>query len=92
MPQSSTPRFSYPDGPRSPRGWQSALAVVAQLPTLRRWRRRYGDAFTIDLIGLGRAVVIADPDLIKQTLTARPDVLHSGTAARCGRSSGPARC
>lgn len=79
MPQSSPPPpFSYPDGPNSPRGWQSALAVAAQLPTLRRWRKRYGDAFTIDLIGLGRAVVVADPDLIKQTLTARPDVLHSG--------------
>jgi cytochrome P450 family 138 len=73
-----TSDYRYPDGPRSPAWAQGVLAAFFQLRTLRRMRRRFGDAFTVQLPGFGTSVVISDPDLIKQTFTASPDVLYAG--------------
>src|SRR6202035_4468896 len=40
--------------------------------------RRYGDAFVIKIPGIGTAVTISDPALVKQMFTAPADVLYGG--------------
>ena len=44
-------------------------------------RRRYGRVFTVNLLGGPRAVMISDPEQIKQIFQAPPDVLHPGEGA-----------
>jgi cytochrome P450 len=46
---------------------------------MERARRRYGGAFTMRIFGLGSAVVVSDPALVKQVFRAPPHVLHAGT-------------
>ncbi|HYB24653.1 MAG TPA: cytochrome P450 [Solirubrobacteraceae bacterium] len=45
-------------------------------------RRRYGPRFTVRLLAQGRIVVIADPQEIKEVLSACPSVLHPGEGAK----------
>ncbi len=71
-----------PPGPRTPSvlqtlGWWSRPAAY-----LDRCRARYGNRFTIRLLGQSPFVIISDPDEIKQIFTAPPDVLHPGEGAR----------
>jgi cytochrome P450 len=75
---------SLPPGPRAPVGWQTLGALTRQRPYLERQRRRYGNVFTIKLLGLGAFVACADPVLIKQVFTADPTVLHAGTGSPLG--------
>lgn len=88
---SATPTESYsaPPGPRMPAPIQTALAVFAQVSALDRLRRRHGDAFTIRLSGLGEIVVVANPELIKQTFTAPRDVLYAGERSPLRHVLGP---
>lgn len=46
---------------------------------MRRSRARYGNVFTIRMIGFGKIVMCAEPALIKQVFAADPTVLHAGT-------------
>lgn len=89
MSATSDESYSTPPGPRAPAPIQTALAAVAQVRTLDRLRRRYGDAFTIRLSGFGTIVMIADPALIKQTFTAPRDVLYAGEHSPLRRVLGP---
>jgi cytochrome P450 len=41
-------------------------------------RRRYGDAFTINVAPYGRLVFLADPELIRQVFTGETNVFHVG--------------
>ncbi len=77
----SGPRESLPPGPRAPIAVQTLAMRTRQRPYLERARRRYGPLFTVRLIGLGDTVIVADPDLIKQTFRAEPSVLHAGTGS-----------
>ncbi|HEY6780819.1 MAG TPA: cytochrome P450 [Thermoleophilaceae bacterium] len=70
--------YSYPDGPRTPKWAQAAVIGISQIATQRRLHKRYGDAFTIHVPLFGKTVVVAGPELIKQTFTASPDVLYTG--------------
>lgn len=74
----SADRFRMPPGPKAPALIQGLMLLVSWSATLRRAHRRHGDAVTLRLLGIGTAVVISDPDLIKQTFTAKPHVLHAG--------------
>jgi cytochrome P450 len=42
--------------------------------------RRYGDAFTLDVAGNGRFVMLSDPQAVREVFQGDPDVLHSGEA------------
>ncbi len=75
---------SVPPGPRSPRPFQTLAMLTRQRPKLERARRRYGDVFTVRVLGLGTFVVVADPALVKQVFTADPTVLHAGTGSPLG--------
>jgi cytochrome P450 len=67
-----------PPGPRAPMALQTVGMMTRQRPYLERARRRYGPMFSLHMLGLGRMVVLSDPELIKQTFTADPTVLHAG--------------
>jgi|SRR5271166_1736272 len=71
-----------PPGPRMPRLMQTIGNWSRPTSFLERSRRRYGRRFTIRLLGLPPAVLISDPDEIKELFTAPTDVLHPGEGAR----------
>jgi cytochrome P450 family 135 len=71
---------SLPPGPRWPLPVQSLLVWHRTIPWLEANRRRYGQLFTIRSLPWRRAVVIADGELVKQTLTGDPAVYHAGQA------------
>ena len=73
---------TLPPGPRAPRTIQSMGWWNRPLAYLERCRARYGTPFTMRLLGTPPMVAITDPDEIKQTFTAPPDVLHPGEGAR----------
>jgi len=55
---------------------------------MKRLRERYGDAFTVNVPIFGRAVVISDPDQIKQLFQAGTDVADN-LERNLGRVLGP---
>src|SRR3954447_12837823 len=68
-----------PPGPRTPMALQTLGMMARQRPYLERLRRRYGNMFSINMLGLGHMVVLADPALIKHTFQADPKTLHAGS-------------
>jgi cytochrome P450 len=52
------------------------------LPSLERWRARYGKRFTIHLPMAPPFVMLTDPAHVKEVFTAPPEVLHPGEGAR----------
>ncbi len=87
-PQSSSapakPLHTLPPGPRMPMTIQSIGFMLRHVPMLRRARAKYGDIFRGRLHGFPPFVVIANPELIRQVLTADPKVLHAGTGSPLG--------
>jgi cytochrome P450 len=73
------PVDGLPPGPRLPVTLQTLAMRTRQRPYLERMRRRYGPIMAGRLIGLGHAVIVSDPELIKQTFRADPTVLHAGS-------------
>ena len=69
-----------PPGPTSPSWWQLVRFAGDPLRLLDECHRRYGDAFTLDIAGNGRFVMLSDPEVVREVLRAEPDVLHSGEA------------
>jgi cytochrome P450 len=70
--------MELPPGPRSPALVQIARWVARPLQLLDDCQRRFGDVFTLRAPGTIRFVVVADPALIKQVLTAEPEALLAG--------------
>jgi cytochrome P450 len=84
--------FKLPPGPRAPAWWQLVRLAGDPLGLLDDCRRRFGDAFTLDVAGNGRFVMLSDPEVVREVFRDDPDVLHSGEAntlfiATVGRSS-----
>lgn len=78
-----------PPGPRLPKV-VAGIALLARRESMtRRFRRQYGDAFTINLPTFGRTVVVSSPDLVKQVFQAKPDVLAFGVRSPLGEVLGP---
>src|SRR3954468_4227768 len=72
-------QIRMPPGPPLPRAVQALIALTVQNQTLPYVQRRYGDVFTVSLPVLGKAVVVADPELARQIFRADPKVLHAGS-------------
>ena len=72
---------TLPQGPRLPPVLQSIGNWSRPTPFLERARRRYGRVFTVRLLGTPPAVMISDPEQIKEIFQAPPDVLHPGEGA-----------
>ena len=69
-----------PPGPRLPVIAQTLLWLLRPQRTMRRWRDRYGDVFTIRLAMQGTVVEVGDPSLLKTVLSAPPDDARAGGA------------
>jgi cytochrome P450 len=78
------PIKGLPPGPKMPLALQSVGFMVRNIPMMRRARAKYGPMFSIKLAAFPEFVIISDPDLIKQTLTEKPTVLHAGTGSPLG--------
>ena len=52
------------------------------VPFFERCRARYGQRFTVRLVGSPPFVMLADPDEVKQVFTAPAEILHPGSGAR----------
>jgi cytochrome P450 family 135 len=76
----SSPAHVLPAGPRSPAWWQLVRFAGDPLRLLDECQHRYGDAFTLDVAGNGRFVMLSDPEAVREVFRADPDVLHSGEA------------
>jgi cytochrome P450 len=59
---------------------QTLLWLLRPVTTMHRWRRRYGDVFTIRLALAGNSVQVCDPALLKPIFTAKPDDARAGEA------------
>lgn len=77
--------MSLPPGPRLPRMLQTALVWRLPRPFLDRCHRRFGDAFTIDTVGMGPLVYLADPADIRAVFAGDPAVFHAGEANSVAR-------
>ena len=77
-PRPPTP--SLPPGPKSPAWWQLVRFAGDPLGLLDECHRRYGDAFTLDIAGNGRFVMLSDPEAVREVFRGDPEVLHSGEA------------
>src|SRR5512133_1498010 len=71
-----------PAGPRAPRWLQTMRWWTRPVPFFERSRARYGQRFTVRLVGTPPFVMLADPDEVKQVFTAPAEVLHPGNGAR----------
>ncbi len=71
--------MAMPPGPRSPALLQISRWIVHPLRLLDECQRRYGNTFTLHAPGGdGTFIVVGDPDLIKQVLTADTETLLAG--------------
>lgn len=73
---------ALPPGPRLPFPVQSYLFWQRLVPFLSRAQRRYGDVFTLRMLPWQRAVVIADPALVKEIMVGPPELFRAGEANR----------
>lgn len=87
MPTTATKKL--PPGPRLPKAVAGYVVLMNHMPTLRRLKRRYGDAFTVNLPIIGRSVVVSSPDLVKQVYTAKQGTLLVGEDNSLGELLGP---
>jgi cytochrome P450 len=88
MPDAAT-TIRIPPGPKIPKPLLGLLALTDRGNAMRRFGRRYGDAFFMSLPTLGPSVVVSHPDLVKQVFTAKPDVMAFGEDSPLGRVLGP---
>jgi cytochrome P450 len=51
------------------------------IPFMERCRERYGDRWTLRLLGTPPFVMLSDPEQIREVFRASPDVLHPGEGA-----------
>jgi cytochrome P450 len=69
---------SLPPGSDLPMARQTARMVMRPLRFMEELRARFGDVFTVRLLGEAPWVMVSDPALIKQVFKAPANVLHAG--------------
>jgi cytochrome P450 family 135 len=72
VPQPATPpaRRGLPPGPQAPRALTTARLVARSVPLMESCRRRYGEPFTLRVIGAGDMVFLSDPPSLKRLFGA----------------------
>jgi cytochrome P450 len=73
---------ALPPGPTVPSILQMAATWMRPAASLERLRQKYGKRITVQLPLQPPFVLLADPDEIKQVMTAPPDVIHPGEGAQ----------
>lgn len=69
-----------PGGPAGPRLVQALSFGLSRRRTMRRLRARYGSAFTVESLNLGRMVVLADPAEVRELFQLSPDLADTPDA------------
>src|SRR4051812_21157167 len=72
--------MTLPPGPRTPAVVNTLRFVRKPLEMLEQWGARYGDAFTVKIVGFGKGVYVADPHAIKELFTGDQSDLLAGRA------------
>ena len=72
------PVARVPAGPRVPRLFAGYAVLLNHMPTLKKWQKKYGDAYTVKLPIYGRSVIVANPELVKAMFRGKPDELGFG--------------
>lgn len=70
--------FRMPPGPGLPPVVQTVQMARSAARYLQRCQQRYGDCFTLHVVGGERLVCVAHPDLVRQVFTGDPDTYHGG--------------
>lgn len=76
----SPPRSKLPAGPRAPTIVQSMKFMRSTIEFLSESRNRYGEPFTLQLLGLGTVVVVSEPQSMKQLSAADSEIYVAGEA------------
>src|SRR5436309_1051234 len=69
-----------PPGPRSAAALNTVRFLRRPRDMLQAWHARYGDVFTVDMLGFGIGVYVADPDAIRELFTGDQSDLRAGEA------------
>jgi cytochrome P450 len=72
--------MTLPPGPRAPAAVNAVRFGRRPLEVLRKWHARYGDVFTVKMIGFGTGVYVVDPDAIRELFTGDQSDLRAGEA------------
>src|SRR5438445_1351974 len=72
--------MALPPGPRTPAVVNWLRFAYRPLAMLREWHRRFGDVFTVRLLGFGSGVYVADPEAIRELFTGDQSDLRAGEA------------
>jgi cytochrome P450 family 135 len=72
--------MTLPPGPRTPAAVNAVRFARRPLEVLREWHARYGDVFTVKMIGFGTGVYVVDPDAIRALFTGDQSDLRAGEA------------
>jgi cytochrome P450 len=72
--------MALPPGPRAPAALNTVRFARRPLDVLREWHARYGDVFTIRMLGFGTGVYVVDPDAIRELFTGDQSDLRAGEA------------
>lgn len=71
-----------PPGPPLPRAAQTAIWSRRARRLLFGCQDRYGDMFTLKIVGEGTWVMLGDPEAVRQVFTGDPRVFHAGEGNR----------
>jgi cytochrome P450 family 138 len=69
----TVPEAILPDGPTGPRLAQALSFALNRNRSMHRARDRYGSAFSVSTLNLGRVVMLADPSEVKQLFQLSPE-------------------
>src|ERR1700737_2177666 len=72
--------MALPPGPRTPAIVNLLRFGRRPLEVLRKWHARYGDVFTVSMIGFGTGVYVVDPEAIRELFTGDQSDLRAGEA------------
>jgi cytochrome P450 len=73
MTATTVPEAILPDGPSGPRLVQALTFALNRNRAAHRARARYGSAFSVHTLNLGRVVMLADPAEVKQLFQVSPE-------------------
>ncbi|WP_163706135.1 cytochrome P450 [Mycobacterium timonense] len=73
---------TLPPGPRAPVAVQTAEWIARPWEFMDRAAARYGDTFTMKLVGEGPIVLVSHPDAVRQIFTSAPELVLAGEANR----------
>lgn len=70
--------FDLPPGPKLPVAAQTMMFMAGRSRWSPIWQRRFGDVFSVHVKPAGRAVVLANPEHIREVFAGPAEVFHAG--------------